>query len=107
MLSGKEIEKQIKAGNIIIEPFDKKNLDPNSYCLHLANELVIYEEDVLEPKRPNKTRSFTIPKEGFVLQPGELYLARTEEYTETRGFVPILCPTMPLFSNWSMSLLAL
>jgi dCTP deaminase len=90
MLSGKEIEKQIKAGAIVINPFDAINLDPNSYCLHLADELMIYTEDVLECKRENKTKSFKIPKSGFVLQPGELYLARTQEYTETHGFVPIL-----------------
>ena len=90
MLSGNAIEREIKNGNIVIEPFDKKNLDPNSYCLHLADEFMVYEEDVLECKKPNKTRSFTIPKEGFILQPGELYLARTAEYTESRGFVPIL-----------------
>jgi len=90
MLSGKEIEKQIKKGTIIIEPFDVANLDPNSYCLHLAPELLVYEENVLECKKPNKTRQITIPREGFILQPGELYLARTQEYTETHGFVPIL-----------------
>jgi len=90
MLSGKEIERQIELGNIAIEPYDKANLDPNSYCLHLADDFMIYEEDVLECKRANKTRTFKIPPEGFVLQPGELYLARTVEFTRTDGFVPVL-----------------
>ncbi|MDD3821858.1 MAG: dCTP deaminase, partial [Bacilli bacterium] len=61
-----------------------------SYYVHLGDELVIYEEEVLECKRPNKTKTIKIPEEGYVIQPGELYLARTVEYTETNNFVPLL-----------------
>ena len=35
-------------------------------------------------------RYVDIPDEGFVLQPGELYLGVTEEYTETHQHVPFL-----------------
>lgn len=31
-----------------------------------------------------------IPEEGFILEPGQLYLARTMEYTETMGYIPML-----------------
>lgn len=91
MLSGEEIINQIENKNIVIEPFDKKNVGPNSYYVHLKNELVIYEEDVLECKKENKTRKVIIPEEGYVLRPGELYLGRTVEYTETDHYVPLLC----------------
>ncbi|MCI8498256.1 MAG: dCTP deaminase [Bacilli bacterium] len=90
MLSGEEIIKQIEEGKIVITPFDKKNIGANSYSLHIADELKVYEEDVLECKKPNSTRTIKIPEEGYVLRPGELYLSRTLEYTETDHFVPIL-----------------
>ena len=90
MLSGMEIIKQMEAGNIVIEPFNPECIGPNSYSVHLGDELVIYDEDVLECKKKSKTRSISIPEEGYVLRPGELYLARTIEYTETNNFVPML-----------------
>jgi dCTP deaminase len=90
MLSGDEIIKQMELGNIVIKPFDKESIGPNSYSLHMGDELVVYEEDVLECKKPNKTRTIKIPEEGYILRPGELYLARTTEYTETFKHVPLL-----------------
>ncbi len=96
MLSGEEILKQMKLGNIVIKPFDLSCLGSNSYYLHIADELVIYDEDVLECKRKNKTRKVTIPKEGYVLRPGELYLSRTVEYTETNHYVPLLSGRLSL-----------
>ncbi len=90
MLSGDEIIKQVKEGNIVIEPFDEKMVSSNSYYLHIGDELVVYEEDVLECKKPNKTKTIKIPEEGYVLQPGQLYLSRTLEYTENPKYVPLL-----------------
>ena len=46
MLSGKEIEKKL-GSEIIIEPFNRKQLNPNSYNLRLHNELLVYDEDIL------------------------------------------------------------
>jgi dCTP deaminase len=89
ILSGLEIKKHI-GKKIIIEPFDEKRLNPNSYNLRLHNELLIYEEKILDMKKPNKARSIIIPEEGLVLEPGRLYLGRTVEYTKTEGFVPML-----------------
>ncbi len=89
ILSGKEIQKQIGT-NIIIEPYDAARVNPNSYNLSLHNELLVYEERVLDMKRPNATRRIVIPDEGLVLEPGRLYLGRTQEFTRTEGFVPML-----------------
>lgn len=89
ILSGLEIRK--KLGNeIIIEPYDDKYLNPNSYNLRLHKELLVYEDDILDMKKPNKTKSIIIPEEGLVLQPGRLYLGRTVEYTKTENYVPML-----------------
>lgn len=90
MLSGEEIIDQIEAGNIVVEPYNKKHVGANSYYVHLGDELLVYETDILECKKENKTRKIKIPKEGYVIRPGELYLSRTVEYTETNGFVPLL-----------------
>ena len=89
MLSGKEIEKKL-GSEIIIEPFNRKQLNPNSYNLRLHNELLVYDEDILDMKKENKTKSIIIPEEGVVLEPGKLYLGRTIEYTETKNYVPML-----------------
>jgi len=89
ILSGKEIYRNLNK-KIFIEPFNIKQLNPNSYNLRLHNELLVYEEPVLDMKRPNKTRLITIPESGLVLEPHRLYLGRTMEYTKTEGFVPML-----------------
>ena len=89
ILSGKEIEKRI-GKDIFIEPFDKSRINPNSYNLTLSNELLVYEEHELDMKRPNAAKKLVIPEEGLLLQPNVLYLGRTNEYTKTERFVPML-----------------
>lgn len=73
-----------------IEPFDDQRLNPNSYNLSLHNELVVYEEVVLDAASPNRYRRLEIPAEGLTLQPNQLYLGRTVEYTQTYGIVPMI-----------------
>jgi dCTP deaminase len=89
ILSGREIKKRLGT-EIIIDPFEKNLLNPNSYNLRLFNELLVYDENVLDMKRPNKTKTVRIPPEGLMLEPGTLYLGRTLEYTETDKLVPML-----------------
>lgn len=90
ILSGKEIHKQIAAGKIVIEPFDKGFINPNSYNLRLHNELLIYTDEILDMKKPLNTQKLIIPEDGLVLQPGRLYLGRTYEKTSTTSYVPML-----------------
>ena len=89
ILSGDEIHRNIGT-NIEIEPFDKSKLNPNSYNLSLHNEILTYEEVVLDMKKCNRTRRMIIPEDGLVLEPNRLYLARTIERTETHNFVPMI-----------------
>lgn len=42
MLTGSEIMKQVKKGNIEIEPYNPERVNPNSYNLSLNKELCIY-----------------------------------------------------------------
>lgn len=87
MLTGSEIKRRL-GHEIIITPFSEEQLNPNSYNLRLYPELLVYTDQVLDALQPNATRTIRIPEEGIVLEPGELYLARTEEYTETYNLVP-------------------
>lgn len=89
ILTGEEIKAQL-GKNIVIDPFDPAMLNPNSYNLRLHDELLVYEEIVLDVKRPNRFRRHLIPPEGFVMQPRQLYLGRTVERTETHNLVPML-----------------
>src|SRR5687767_10631125 len=66
ILSGPEIQSRL-GGDISIEPFEESQLNPNSYNLRLHNELLVYEEVVLDMRRPNRHRRLEIPQEGLVL----------------------------------------
>lgn len=89
ILSGKKIiEEQGKGLEII--PFNLKQVNPNSYNLKLFNELLVYDEEVLDMKKENAYHIIKIPDEGFVLEPGKLYLGRTLEFTKTSKYVPML-----------------
>ncbi len=85
ILSGLEIKKQLGT-TIHIEPFDERQLNPNSYNLKLHHEVLIYDDF----QRECKTHRVQIPDSGLILQPNKLYLGRTVEYTRTQQHVPML-----------------
>jgi dCTP deaminase len=89
ILSGKEIENRI-GSDIIINPYDKNRINPNSYNLSLHDELIVYSETMLDMKRDNPYQKIRIPEDGLELEANRLYLGRTVEYTETKGLVPML-----------------
>ena len=89
ILSGKNIKSKI-GKEIIINPFNEKQLNPNSYNLRLANELLVYKEHYLDMARETKTEHIEIPESGYMLEPGKLYLGRTVEWTKTDKFVPMI-----------------
>ncbi|NLU52599.1 MAG: dCTP deaminase [Clostridiaceae bacterium] len=89
ILSGKEIQRRL-GKDIFIEPFNPAQLNPNSYNLKLHNELLVYENNLLDMKKENKAKLITIPEEGLILEPNRLYLGRTKEYTRTENLVPML-----------------
>lgn len=89
ILSGKEIQKRI-GKDIFIDPFDERQLNPNSYNLRLANELLRYNNVELDMKKENPFHTEIIPDSGYRLIPGVLYLGRTVEHTRTENLVPML-----------------
>jgi len=90
ILSDKHILQGIEDGTIVVEPFRPHALGTNSYDVHLGKYLATYSDEILDAKKHNKIDTFEIPEEGYVLQPGVLYLGITEEYTETHATVPFL-----------------
>jgi dCTP deaminase len=89
ILSGNEIKRHLGT-NIIITPFDESRLNPNSYNLSLHDELLVYEEVVLDMRKSNRVERIAIPEDGLVLTPNQLYLGRTVERTETHNLVPMI-----------------
>ena len=89
ILSGHQIQSRLHS-DILIDPFDESHLNPNSYNLTLHDELMTYEEVVLDMRKANRVRRIEIPREGYVLNPNKLYLSRTAERTETHNLVPMI-----------------
>lgn len=89
ILSGEEIHQRIGT-DIHIDPFDPQRINPNSYNLTLHNEIVTYEEVILDMRKNHRLREMTIPESGLVLEPNRLYLGRTVELTETHNLVPMI-----------------
>jgi dCTP deaminase len=101
ILTGNEINAQL-GDNIIIDPFDESQLNPNSYNLRLHNELLVYEEIVLDMRRPNRFRRYVIPEDGLVLNPNQWDLGRTVERTETITTFPCSKAVRP-WDDWGCS----
>ncbi len=107
VLVDRDIMRAIERGAIVIDPFDSKCLGTNSYDVHLAPTLRVYRCEAvrvpvlgggfetidappLDVRVQRSTVDIPIPEEGFVLEPGELYLASTVERTESLEHVPVL-----------------
>jgi dCTP deaminase len=89
ILSGQEIKRLIGT-DLIIEPYEDSQLNPNSYNLRLHHQLLVYDNNVLDMKKENKATLLEIPEEGLLLEKDKLYLGRTLEYTESHKHVPML-----------------
>ena len=90
ILTDKQILDSIEKGTIKIDPFKPSALGTNSYDVHLGKTLATYKNRILDAKKHNTIDYFEIPDEGYVIQPGILYLGVTLEYTETFNSVPFL-----------------
>lgn len=89
ILTGNEIKKRL-GSDIIIDPFDEKRLNPNSYNLTLSHEIGFYKENELDMKKDNVYFETEILESGFILYPDTLYLCRTRERTITHNLVPMI-----------------
>ncbi len=96
MLNDKAIAKEIDKGISVDNAAD--NIGKNYILVTLGDTLKVYDTPVLDVKKPNDFRTITIPDSGILLEPNKLYLGRTNEYTKTYGFVPLLSGLVELAS---------
>ncbi|MGL4175028.1 MAG: dCTP deaminase domain-containing protein [Dermatophilaceae bacterium] len=109
ILTGSEIARERANGNITIEPFTPEQINPNSYNFRLGNILRRYREMPLDARRTNEFEEINIPDEGYVLEPGQLYLAHTVEVLGSEHYAPTFAARssvarLGLFINLSASL---
>jgi dCTP deaminase len=90
ILTDKDILGAMADGAIKISPFHLEKLGTNSYDIHLSPHLRRLTEHTLDMRHQPKYEDILIPDDGYVLQPNELYLAASIEYTESHIHVPIL-----------------
>jgi len=88
ILTGLEIEKQVKAGNIIISPFNAQQINPNSYNYRLGTSYKkrVYKKDGCL----RYSKLFKISQNGLLLVPNTLYLSTTEETIGSEKYVTSL-----------------
>jgi dCTP deaminase len=90
ILTGPEIRRQHEQHRITIDPFDAGQLNPNSYDFRLGDRLKFYTSAVLDPRVRNPVEEMLLPDDGFVLEPGRIYLGHTFERMGSDQFVPII-----------------
>ena len=104
ILTGKQIIECVKDGEIEIDPFDIKRINPNSYNLRIGDCLKVYsapywnypdsikhpQDVILDTRKKNEVVSIKIPEDGFMLKPGTLYLGSTQERTYSKKYIPII-----------------
>lgn len=76
ILTGSKIKEEIDAGNIVIEPFFENQINPNSYNYRLGSTIKVFNG--FDGKKAS-FNEINIPEEGYVLEPGKMYLATTNE----------------------------
>ena len=90
ILTGKEIQKEIKKGRIIIDPFNVEDVETNSYDFHIDNTLYTYKKNILDPTEENPLEELKIPTSGLILSPKKIYIGKTKEKIGSNYFVPII-----------------
>lgn len=103
LLSDFDIRTELFNRTIVIDEFREQCLGTNSYDVHLGKHMLVLRKYQWTPSwlspalvdckanQADRLDRLVIPdRDGIILEPGDLYLGVTEEYTETHGFVPFL-----------------
>ena len=98
-LTGSAIARAVKCKVIQIEPYDKANINPNSYNLTIGNEILyckcrknfwVNGKPAIDLKDPIEYEKDIIPEDGIILYPGELYLIATKETIGSNYYIPMI-----------------
>jgi dCTP deaminase len=87
IVTGSEIAYQVQKGDIVIDPFERAYVRPNSYTCHLGSLLKEASVGVIDPRQRSVWVEEEIPEEGKLLEPGRFYLGHTRETLGSRSFV--------------------
>lgn len=111
ILTGKRIADALDTEDIIITPFVKEQLNPNSYDLTLGSKVAIYthwvaydpfnhdhtdgsnlrvRDTLYDIAEPPQIQQYEISDKGWVLKPGIGYLMHTAERITSCKYVPVL-----------------
>ncbi|XMB85394.1 dCTP deaminase [Mycoplasmatota bacterium WC44] len=90
ILTGKEIEKNVRNGKIVIKPYNSDFVNPNSYNFRIGNTLKVYKNDILDPKVKQEVDLIEITEKGYTLAPNRIYLVNTFEIIGSNYYVPII-----------------
>ncbi len=90
ILTGLEIQKQVKEGRIRISPFTEDHVTTNSYDITLGTSYLTYADEILDPRSQPTSILHSIPDDGLLLHPGDFVLASSAEKVGGDHFVPIL-----------------
>lgn len=83
ILTGIAIKNAVKKGDINLSPFDENQVNPNSYNYRLGENLKVFkhfdgEKSIFE--------NIKIPKNGYELKKGVLYLGHTKEIIGSKKY---------------------
>ncbi len=100
MLSGNEIKRRMEGDkpDIFIDDTEKIVINPNSVNLTLNESIGVYTEPVLEIKADNPYQKVNL-EDGMWMYSEEIYLARTNEWTETNNLIPMMSGRSSLGRN--------
>jgi len=90
ILSGTKIDEEVKKRRIIINPYNYRDINPNSYNYTLGSYVKIYKNEVLDPKEKQETEIIKIPDDGLIVYPDKIYLGFTEEVIGSDYYVPVI-----------------
>lgn len=90
ILTGEEIEKSVESGDIVIEPFDKNQIGPNSYDFRLGDKCLVHKNTELDSAKDNEVIEIAIPDDGLLLDSNKVYLINTFETMGSNTYVPVI-----------------
>lgn len=90
ILSGEEIKRQVKLGRIHISPFSETQVNPNSYNYLLSPQLLEIVSPIIDPREETQFKRICIEEDGYLLEPGKLYLGSTMEEIGSDHYVTSL-----------------
>ena len=90
ILTGSEITRRVRLGQITIDPFDARQVNPNSYNYRLGRRVKCAPRQTIDPADELRWSHVDIPNSGMLLEPGQLYLGHTLERIGSSEFVTSL-----------------